>query len=66
MFVLTGNNYTTRNPWFSILLVSELFTGERMVKYSQICIQKLIEDGVNVLTIKHWIPRLVAKFRLKF
>ena len=64
--MLTGDNYSTRNPWFSIMLACELLTGERMNKYSQIRIQKLIEDAVYIFTIKHKIPRLVAKFRLKF
>ena len=64
--MLTGDNYSTTNPWFSIMLVYELLTGERMIKYSQIRVQKLIEDGVYIFTIKHKIPRHVAKFRLKF
>jgi len=64
--MLTGDNYSTTNPWFSIMLVCELLTGERMIKYSQIHVQKLIEDGVYIFIIKSKIPRLVAKCGLKF
>ena len=64
--MLTGDNYSMRNPRFRILIARESLTGEGMVKYTQVCINKLNEDGVYVFTIKHRIPRLVTKFRLKF
>jgi len=55
-----------RNPRFRILIARESLTGEGMVKYSQVCINKLIEDGVYIFTIKHRIPIVVTKFKLKF
>jgi len=64
--MLTGYNYPTRDPWVSIMFVRKSFTGERMVKYSKVCIQKLIRDDIYIIPIKHGVSRFITKFRLKF